>query len=277
MYLYLGNWYKYYFKTNSRVYCISTCCFGPRNQTNKMSSFKKRKFDPVADFKPDLHYYDRAIAEESKTATSAAASLCDMETVLASHTNVANNTTKWINSIPQGSGATQRVGNHYMIKSLQFTIGLRASNRSMDASSTYAALGWAIILDKKPPKTTTMPTFANIFKDSASLLPEAVDLQLNMEQRERYEILRTGVWEPKFHSVGGTVSTDCVGTACHVEEIFLNNLNIRVNTRSDTNYDLSHVDENAIYFVWRGCGSTTPTNKSVYTVSCRYRIRFYDV
>lgn len=272
MYLYLGNTISYFFKNRSNFYCISTCC---SPLANKMSSFKKRKFDPVGDIKPDLHYYDSFVNTITLTAQNGVAVgdqgiLDPYPAVTQANIDGAGANTVWcINTIAQGSGQTQRVGSKYMIKSIQVTIPMQCSCDAMNAANTYAAMGWAIVLDKKPPKTTTMPPIGTVFKDTAELTLRAADLQLNMTERERFEILRTGIWIPKFN-VSGTM-----GTATHIEDIFINNLNIPVVCQGTTP-ELAHIADGAIYVYAKGVGSTVPAAKATYRVAARWRIRFYD-
>lgn len=258
------------------VYCHCECCQSADEHFERMS--KRQKRDIVSDYKPDLHWHDHVYGDTGPTSASAAA---EIGTVVAcTEANVANNTAPLLNAVAQGTGMTQAVGAHYTIKNFHVAISmtLRCGEFQSSALTEAPCIGWAIVIDKKPPKTTTMPTFGTIFEDSTSVQARSACFFLQMIQRDRYEIIRKGTWCPNEWlqaSVNDGSSVNQRAVATTVVDLFIP-YEYRVQKHTTTG-DLAAISDGAVYFLWRITGDNLVTNDIVGSVNVRSRMRFYDV
>jgi hypothetical protein len=164
----------------------------------------------------------------------------------------------------QGAGYNARVGSKIQLKTLRLTIALSP------VPLTAAALNrihFAVIWDRQPPNTGTLPVWSEIFKGTDGTTN--VWSHPNLEQRERFRVL----WEervvmPQFKTTGEVVSSNYPQTD-FVWDKFLNlsGLDTMFRTSGGT---LGDIATGALYFY---CGAAAG---AITNVTYQARLRYED-
>lgn len=105
--------------------------------------------------------------------------------------NAYNNnlSTHLVCSVGVGANSWQRVGRKLCMKSLQGRVRI-----VVDGTWAGGSICWALVLDRQPQ--ATLPTFQDIFqsRNNAGTAVAAIDSPINLDNRERFRILRHKVW-----------------------------------------------------------------------------------
>jgi len=171
-----------------------------------------------------------------------------------------------LNAMASGTGYQQRIGSKIQLKTLRLTLAL-APKPDTSTGGQPTKLHFAVIWDRQPPNSATMPLWDSIFKDTAG--GSSVWTHPNLEQRERFRVL----WEervlmPEF-DVSGSINSSVYPQTDFVYDKFLNLSGLDTMFKATTG-ELASISTGALY-LYVGASTGAVTNYTYHS-----RLRYED-
>jgi len=178
-------------------------------------------------------------------------------------------TFQYLNNVTNGAEIYQRTGRKIYMKSLHVKGFIEGSGT---ASANMAILRMVLVYDAQP--NGAFPAIADLFQDSTAGGATGFMSELNLNNRERFKILREKMWvmgPTAANQAGQTVIND--GSQCLVINEFIKLKKIEAIFNATNGGTVADVTSGSLFAVFMSdANSTSSAWNAVYTA----RLRYYD-